>query len=132
MKLDTDIELFHNSLSEHDKTICLELFRLVEANLKQAVGRVWHGQPVWFIDENPVVGYCIKKSGVELLFWSGQSFSEAGLEPVGKHKAAGVNFHNVSELPKKKISVWLKQASLIQWDYANLPKNRVLEKLTNF
>jgi hypothetical protein len=44
---------------------------------------------VWFLDGNPVVGYD-KKASVRLLFWSGQSFDEAGLHAEGSFCGNGV------------------------------------------
>jgi hypothetical protein len=79
-----------------------------------------------------VVGYSRKKAGIELLFWSGQSFEQAGLKPVGKFKAAGAAFVDASAIEAMALAEWLHQAEAIQWDYANLAKKRVLEKLTAF
>ena len=93
-------------------------------------GKVWHGGPVWFLDENPVVGYWVRKKTVQLLFWSGQSFDEPGLEPEGKFKAAHVHYDDESEIDAKALKRWLRKAKTIQWDYKNIVKRRgVLEKL---
>ena len=132
MSDDKDIDTYNKALNSNDKAICDELRSLIESTLKKAEGKVWHGHPVWFIDGNPVAGYSIKKAGVELLFWSGQSFTEPGLKPVGKYKAAGAIFKTTDNLSAKLVKAWLKQSIVIQWDYANLPKKRSLEKLTQF
>ena len=132
MSDDQDIDTYNKSLNANDRAICTELRSLIESTLKKAESKVWHGHPVWFIDGNPVAGYSIKKAGAELLFWSGQSFTEPGLKPVGKYKAAGVIFKTTDDLSAKTVKAWLKQSIAIQWDYANLPKKRSLEKLTEF
>jgi hypothetical protein len=87
---------------------------------------------VWFIDGNPVVGYSLKKAGIEVLFWSGQSFKLEGLRAIGKFKAAGIAVPTIKDLNKKAMSAWLAEAVAIQWDYQNLPKKRALTKLTKF
>ncbi len=38
------------------RTICDALRALIDAALPKATSKVWHGSPVWFLDENPVVG----------------------------------------------------------------------------
>src|SRR5262249_43453006 len=70
------------------RTICDRLRKLIDASLSGATSKVWHGSPVWFIDENPVVGYNATGKAVNLLFWNGQAFDEPVLKPVGKYGAA--------------------------------------------
>ena len=52
--------------------------------LPKAISTIWHGSPVWFIGENPVVGYHVTPKHVNLLFWSGQAFGEPALKAAGK------------------------------------------------
>ena len=40
------------------QTICDLLRELIDTALPKATSKVWHGSPVWFIDDNPVVGFC--------------------------------------------------------------------------
>ena len=126
------IDEYDATLDEPARSIAAELRASIAQNLPSAEGKVWHGHPVWFLDGNPIVGYSIKKAGVELLFWSGQSFATAGLRPVGKFQAAGAAYRTIDELDLAVIATWLTEAISIQWDYANLPKRRKLEKLTDF
>lgn len=56
------------------QTICELLRRLIDAALPDATSKIWHGSPVWFIGENPVVGYNTSAKTVNLLFWNGQAF----------------------------------------------------------
>jgi hypothetical protein len=37
--------------------ISRRLHREISTVLKQVEPRIWHAMPVWFIDDNPVVGY---------------------------------------------------------------------------
>ena len=94
----------------------------IDSALPQATSKLWHGSPVWFIDGNPIVGYSKLKQHVQLLFWSGQSFDDAGLAPVGKHKAAEAVFTSPSEIDPDQLAIWLNKAVEIQWDYQNIVK----------
>ena len=92
------------------RTICEHLRSLIVAAMPDAKAQVWHGSPVWFIDENPVVGYSVNKQGVALLFWNGRAFDSPDLRPVGKHGAAQAVFGGADELDATAIRRWLKQA----------------------
>ena len=120
------IDQYLDSLDSPSRDIFNALILLVRKQLPEAESKVWHGHPVWFIKENPILGVSLKKSGVELLFWSGQSFETAGLKPVGKFKAAGTLFREVVDIDESKIELWLTESKNVQWDYANLPKRREL------
>jgi hypothetical protein len=72
------------------------------------------------------------KAGIQILFWSGQSFEQPGLTPVGKYKAAGVYVASKKDLTSADLAGWLKDSFKIQWDYANLPKKKRPTKLTVF
>lgn len=111
--------------------ICVALNELFDARLPNAESKVWHGHPVWFIDGNPVAGYSVKKSGVQVLFWSGQSFKTPGLTPLGKFKAAAFAVAELEDAQHPKLGAWLAEAIQIQWDYKNLAKKRRLELLVD-
>lgn len=120
--MNQDIVQYHAGLSAQDKLICEQLMVAIEQNIPQAIGKVWHGGPVWFIDDNPIVGYSKQKNHVQLLFWSGQSFDETSLTPVGKHKAAEMTYTDASQINTAQLSAWLKKSEQIQWDYKNIVK----------
>jgi hypothetical protein len=65
---------------------------------------------VWFIDDNPVVGYSATAKGVNLLFWNGRAFDEADLSPVGKYQASQASFADAAEIDPKVVARWLKKA----------------------
>jgi hypothetical protein len=132
MKIGQDIQDYQSELSAEEAEIGAALIKLISKSLPSAEGKVWHGHPVWFLDGNPIVGYSLKKSGIEVLFWSGQSFKHEGLRAIGKFKAAGVSVPSIKALDKKAMSAWLSEALEIQWDYQNLPKKRALVKRTKF
>ncbi|MFN3794583.1 MAG: DUF1801 domain-containing protein [Chitinophagaceae bacterium] len=125
-----DIDNYHAALSAHDRHICLCLAAQINKQLASATAKVWHGHPVWFMDDNPIVGYSKQKQGIQLLFWSGQSFDEPGLSGVGKFKAAEKVYAEAKEIDTAELDKWLGKSVLIQWDYKNIVKRKgVLERL---
>jgi hypothetical protein len=92
------------------RTICELLRELIDATIPKSTSRIWHGSPVWFIDDNPVVGYNVTAKSVNLLFWNGQAFDESGLKPVGKYRAAQAIFSDASQIDPKRIGHWLRKA----------------------
>ncbi|MFM6967453.1 MAG: hypothetical protein ACKOWN_00735 [Microbacteriaceae bacterium] len=123
---------YNSSLMGDDPATCEFLAETIHRALPEAVGKVWHGHPVWFIDGNPIVGYHRHKNGLRVLFWSGQSFLGTKLEPNGSFKAAGMAVGSRAEFDSAAFESDLAQSRTIQWDYAILQKRRALEKLTDF
>ncbi len=122
---------YNKKLSLSDKAICNLLQAEINKNLPKAESKVWHAHPVWFLDDNPIVGYSKLKSGVRLMFWSGVSFDEEKLQPgTGKFKDASITYTSKDEVNAKDIKRWLRKATEIQWDYKNVVKRKgVLERL---
>jgi hypothetical protein len=71
---------------------------------------------VWFIGDNPVVGYNATKTTVNLLFWNGQAFDEGGLKAVGKNRAAQAVFTDVEHIDPKVIGRWLEKSKADVFD----------------
>ena len=110
--------------------VCDWLADKISSGLIGAEAMVWHRTAVWFLAGNPIAGYSPRKAGVQLLFWSGQSFGEPGLAVEGKFKAAQLILRAPDEVAAGDPARWLDKARRIQWDYANIVKRRgVLEKL---
>ena len=130
--MSADIVDYNNSLDAENGAKASSLAAHFGASVPMAEGKVWHGHPVWFINGNPVFGYSLKKSGIEILFWSGQSFKNPGLRAIGKFQAAGIIVDEFDAAFEQNLRNWLEESVLIQWDYKNLPKLRKLEKLTDF
>ena len=129
--MNKDVKAYNNSQSANDKAICNALADEIDSNLPKAENKIWHAHPVWFLDGNPIVGYSKLKDSVRLLFWSGQSFDEPGLQTEGSFKAAEARYTRVNEINKKDLKRWLTKSKKIQWDYKNIVKRRgVLELLT--
>ncbi len=125
----TDILKYNNSIEESE--LCNELCNLINKNLKNAQAKIWHAHPVWFINDNPIVGYSKQKKGIRLMFWSGADFEESILNVIGgKFKDASVFYNSINEISKTDLKRCLKKAEVIQWDYKNLVKRKgKLEKL---
>lgn len=124
------IDAYHGSLSAQDQAIAERLRGEINAALPDATSKVWHAHPVWFLSGNPIVGYSRLKECMRLLFWSGQSFGETGLQAEGKFKAAEARFVDATEIDIGKLRRWLEKAREVQWDYKNIVKRKgVLERL---
>lgn len=125
-----DIQSYHQKQTPADAAICDLLAELICESLPQAEYKIWHAIPVWFLEGNPIVGYGKLKNCIRLLFWSGQSFEEPGLQNEGSFKAAEIRYTSVDQIKPKDLKRWLKKAEQIQWDYKNIVKRRgVLERL---
>ncbi|MBI5850615.1 MAG: SRPBCC domain-containing protein [Planctomycetes bacterium] len=111
-----EIAAYSKTQSSAAAAICDALRALIDQALPAATAKVWHGSPVWFDGENPVVGYSVMKKGVSLLFWNGQAFDETALEPVGKYRAAQAVFGDAAEIDPKLVSRWLKKAKADVFD----------------
>ena len=130
MNLSADVVEYNNSLDAENVARARSLAGHFGAAVPMAEGKVWHGHPVWFVDGNPVFGYSLKKSGIEVLFWSGQSFKRPGLRAIGKFQAAGILVDELDAAFEQRLRKWLEESALIQWDYKNIVKRKgLLERL---
>lgn len=129
--MNKEISSYNDKQTPGDKEICDQLVLLIDSGLKEAKSKVWHAHPVWFLDENPIVGYSKQKAGIRLMFWSGADFDEEKLDVRGKKfKDASVFYNHVSEIDSKDLKRWLKKSKEIQWDYKNIVKRKgKLERL---
>jgi hypothetical protein len=129
-EIDAGILAYNQGRTERDREICERLCALISEGLPGATSKIWHGSPVWFLEENPIVGYHSLKHFVRLLFWSGQSFDEPDLKPEGSFKAAEARYTSPEQLDREAIARWLGKAATIQWDYKNIVKRKgQLERL---
>ena len=104
------ITAWSNAQPAATRAICDTLRELITRALPRTTAKVWHGSPVWFSGENPVVGYSAKGASISLLFWNGQALEEPDLKPVGKYYAAEALFGDVATIDAKVIRRWLKKA----------------------
>jgi hypothetical protein len=119
-----DTRKYNAAQAPVDRATCRLLAQEIERGLPEAENKVWHAHPVWFLDGNPIVGYSKLKDCVRLLFWSGQSFEEAGLQREGKFKAAEARFTAADQVDTDELQRWLAKARAIQWDYKNLVRRK--------
>lgn len=125
-----DIQAYHDKQTMEDRKICNILELEISRSLPDAENKIWHAHPVWFLDGNPIVGYSKLKESVRLLFWSGQSFDEPGLQKEGSFKASEIRYTSVDQINKIDLKRWLEKSRQIQWDYKNIVKRKgVLERL---
>lgn len=128
--MNKEVQAYNNAQADEDKAICNLLAKEINRHLPRAENKIWHRHPVWFLDGNPVVGYSKLKGSVRLLFWSGQSFDEPGLEKEGSFKAAEARYTAADQVNTKDLQRWLEKSEKIQWDYKNIVKRKgVLERL---
>jgi hypothetical protein len=120
----SDTTRYNESLGATEKAICSLLAHEIGLGLPEAKNKIWHAHPVWFLDDNPVVGYGKLTDCVRLLFWSGQSFEERVLTNEGKFKAAEVRYTSADQVNVKDLRRWLKKARNIQWDYKNIVRRK--------
>lgn len=125
------IQAYNNQQTAEHQAVCNQLAGIIHQELKDAESKIWHGNPVWFLEGNPIVGYSKQKAGIKLMFWSGADFGEELLNIRGeKFKDASIFYNNVSEINTMVLKSWLKKGREIQWDYKNIVKRKgQLERL---
>ena len=119
-----DTAKYNEAQARNDRAICQQLAENIDRDLPDAENKIWHGHPVWFLDDNPIVGYSKMNEGVRVLFWSGQSFKEKGLAKEGTFKAAEARYATPDQVDTKKLGRWLAEAREVQWDYKNLTRRK--------
>jgi hypothetical protein len=122
MNISKEIQDYNNAQTGEEKEICEVLMNAIDSNLSDSECKVWYGSPVWFLNGNPIVGYCKLKNCVQVLFWSGQSFDEPLLKSAGKYKAAELRYTNTSQIDHEILKRLLAKSIKIQWDYKNIVK----------
>ena len=128
--MNNDIISYNEAQEGERRAVCELLAAEIGKTLPEAENKVWHGHPVWFIGGNPIVGYAARKDDIQLLFWSGQSFDEPGLEIEGTFKAAQKRYADTAQVNTDDLRRWLTKSEKIQWDYKNIIKRKgKLERL---
>ncbi|MES2005252.1 MAG: DUF1801 domain-containing protein [Bacteroidota bacterium] len=123
--MNIDIKTYNNKQVSNDQAICNLLADTIDKELTGAESKIWHAHPVWFLNDNPIVGYSKQKAGLRLMFWSGADFEEDHLTVRGKKfKDASIFFDTVEQINSKDLIRWLKKSRDIQWDYKNIVKRK--------
>lgn len=121
----TEIQTYNNNQLPGDKEICDLLATTINTELSEAENKIWHSHPVWFLKDNPTVGYSKQKNGIRLMFWSGADFNEENLNVKGKKfKDASIFYNAIAEVKTPDLIRWLKKSREIQWDYKNIVKRK--------
>jgi hypothetical protein len=118
------ITTYARAQSPELRSVCDKLQVEIDKALPAATSKLWHGSPVWFLGENPVVGYCVRPKRIDLMFWSGQLFDEPRLKAVGKDKAAQVSFQDESGINVPELRRWLKKAGTKVFDYVAMYRQK--------
>jgi hypothetical protein len=120
-----EIRDYNDKQDNVDRQICDLLATTIDAVLTAAHSQIWHAHPVWFLDNNPIVGYSKQKSGWRLMFWSGASFAEPRLNVIGKKfKDASIFYTAAEQINATDLKRWLKKSISTQWDYKNIVKRK--------
>ena len=72
--MNKEIKAYNHRQTSEDKLISDVLATIIDNALTEAENKIWHAHPVWFLDDNPIVGYSKQKAGIRLMFWSGSDF----------------------------------------------------------
>ncbi|GAB5402249.1 MAG: hypothetical protein Aurels2KO_04800 [Aureliella sp.] len=124
--MNSEIKAFNEAQETAEyREICETLAKSIHKLLPSAEGKIWHRHPVWFLDDNPTVGYSKLNAGIRLMFWSGASFDEDKLKPgTGKFKDASVIYTAPAEIQQDELKRWIEKSKTIQWDYKNVQKRK--------
>jgi hypothetical protein len=127
-KGDDPVARYDSAQPAPEASVCKRLRAEIERGLPRATSKVWHGAPVWFVGETPVVGYSVAaRGGVVLLFWNGRAFGDPALEPAGKFNAARARYTAVSQIETAPLRRWLKKAGTELWDVDSIRRRRKKE-----
>lgn len=123
--MNPEIERFNDSQVGTEMEICNQLALIIYKQMPESESKIWHRHPVWFLDENPIVGYSKLKAGIRLMFWSGASFEEEKLQiGTGKFKDASILYNSIEQINQDEIKSWIDKGKEIQWDYKNIYKRK--------
>jgi hypothetical protein len=121
----SEIKLYNQKQSPEHQLVCDVLAQIINRELSHAESKIWHAHPVWFMDQNPIVGYSLQKPGIRLMFWSGADFDEPALNILGKKfKDASIFYQQVDDINAEQLKVWLQKSIDIQWDYKNIVRRK--------
>lgn len=123
--MNPEIQQYNDGQNPLDQELCTLLARVIDGELPDSQSRIWHAQPVWFLDGNPIVGYCKQRKGWRLMFWSGADFNDDGLNVRGKRfRDASIFYTEPGQVDTEQLKAWLKLSKEIQWDYKNIVKRK--------
>jgi Domain of unknown function (DU1801) len=110
------IDNFADGLDPDLVAVCAKLRETIDKHLPQATSKLWHAIPVWFVGENAVAGYDIRKTGIVLMFWNGQNFKTPGLEASGSFHVGQILYTDPAQIDEALMASWLAEAGTNIWD----------------
>ena len=123
--MNDEIEAFNAKQNSAEKEICDKLREILDGGLPEAESKIWHAHPVWFLNDNPTVGYSKLKDCIRLMFWSGADFGEPELSPgTGKFKDASIRYTDAGQINEQDVGRWIEKSKVVQWDYKNIRKRK--------
>ena len=123
--METLINEYILRLDATEQAICFKIKDMITLEYGMEEAKIWHAHPVWFISQNPIVGFSKQNKGIRLMFWSGADFDEPLLSVKGKKfKDASIFYQEVNEVAEEDLKRWLEKGKNIQWDYKNLVKRK--------
>ena len=87
-----------------NQAICDQLASIINEQLSEAEGKIWHGHPVWFLEGNPRVDYSKQQKGLRLMFWSVADFEEPDLNIRGHNiKDASIFYQTGTDINTESL-----------------------------
>lgn len=124
MTIDSGIAEYNAHQTGEFKAICDKLLQEITDQIGKLPSRIYYKIPVWFVDDNPAVGYDVRKDYVNLLFWSGQAFETPGLTKEGSFKAAEIRYRSAAEIDTELLHAWLQESTKKVYNYRDIRKNK--------
>jgi hypothetical protein len=110
------IDAFTEGLEPPLVAVCRKLRATIDKGLPNATSKLWHAIPVWFVGENAVAGYDIRRNGIVLMFWNGQHFKTPGLEASGSFHVGQILYSDPAQIDEARMASWLEEAGVNIWD----------------
>jgi hypothetical protein len=83
---------------------------LLDASLRHATGRVYHGHPIWLVDNTMVAGFKTYPKHVTFMLWQGQDITDpTGRLQPGARRMASVKLASVADVDEVAFAAWLTQ-----------------------
>ena len=106
------IEEYIAGLEPPNDVIAEALRAHIDTGLPEADSKVWHGHPVWMINDQPVAGFKAYPSSVTFMLWRGQSVNDdtETLQASGSADMATLKIADTDGFDGEALDDWLRQA----------------------
>jgi len=106
----TTIDAYLAGLGAPQRDIADALVPILDTGATDAVGRVWHGHPVWLIDGTPVAGFKAYPKYVTFMIWGGQLLADESGRLERGARMGTVKLASVDDVDRELFLEWLQQA----------------------